>query len=73
MDGIEILGVINREAIQTRKQQWLDQLAQVQQRIEALKGEINNLQSNVHALDGACQACDVFLQLIDSSAEPSTE
>lgn len=63
---MEIIKVITKAEIVATKQNWL-------QSLNDKKAQIEHLQKEILALDGACQAADVFINIIENSQPHSEE
>lgn len=55
------MDMLDRETIEAQRQEWLDTAEQLRERLLAMNEEVNKIQQQLMALEGANQACQVFL------------
>lgn len=63
---------ITREQVEERKTQWITSVQTAQQRGQELSQELTRINEQLAQLNGAIQACDVFLQGVTPSVIPPT-
>lgn len=64
---------ITVSSVTARRDQWIATSKELQQRAQELVQELNRVNEQLAQLNGAIQACDVFLQGVPSAVETSTE
>lgn len=69
-DTIEVSNVLNKEGIESQRALWQSGIETIRARHTAILEEIPKLQLQEAALNGAIQACDIFINLIESNASP---
>lgn len=58
--------------ITERRTQWLETVKNLQQRGQELTRELNQVQDQLSQLNGAIQACDIFLNGVPQTDAPET-
>jgi len=66
---MEILNVITAEEVQAQRASWVATLNQHKTEIQEMTAKIDHAQKNSLALEGAIQAADIFLKIMNSKSE----
>jgi len=65
---MEIANVIDAAGILQFKANWEQEYQRCQETINKLQQDIATLSNQMQALNGACQACDVFLEKLETNS-----